>query len=109
VLKFFLFPSSRYLQGKWWHQLARVVWWAWSILLVYTWIDLFVNDAGSPWRKVASGVPLGGDIVSEVMAIAILVLMTILVPYFTLLIPGLIYRIVLYVATGEAWKDQKAV
>jgi hypothetical protein len=75
---------------------------------VYTWIDVFVSDPGSPWRRALSGVPLGNDTFSEDMAIAVLVFMTILVPYSTLLVAGLIYRVVLYVTTGKAWKDQPA-
>jgi hypothetical protein len=117
-----------YLATQWWHRLATVVFWAWFVfVLLHAWklligdpfiscVDtqiLYETTLGKPSTldcggnafaylllnlKTSSALEVGGG---SILVAAVL--------YVVVVLPSVLYRLVLYVAKGGAWRDAKAV
>ena len=94
------FPDSEYLAGKWWHRLAVVLFWTWLLFATGLLIvglfdifdDLFLYDDLSlhfEWRLIGW---------------AIFVLLGYAASLF---FPSVVYRAILFICTGSAWKGTK--
>ena len=97
MIEFFLFPNSTYLGERWWHRLATVAFWLWLaglvILALVNLVELASSSSANPTLPDVNGI--------GIIAISIL--------YVLVILPSLLYRIVLYVAKGSAWKDPRSV
>ena len=116
-----LFPRSNYLANQWWHRLATVIFWIWLVaIVVYLYNNLIYDPFASCIQvKIAlSGEPSGLNCGSNpfdyawinisaeslpssllsggILAIAI---------YVATILPSLAYRILLYIAKGNSWRD----
>ena len=126
MTKVLLCPRSRYLASRWWHRLATVIFWAWFVFVLgYCWNAGIVE----PWSscintKAQSKIVLGrpsdldcgasavsyfmqnakGSSPSEIGFGLIFVVAALDVALAT---PGLLYRLVLYIAKGRTWRDAK--
>lgn len=120
MLRAFLFPQSEYLVTQWWHRLAKVLTVVWTVFVLGYAYMAFVT---APWEtcmeakrlyeivlKEPSPANCGATPVSAAWsfmhtargvedAIAILVAL-----YVALCLPGLLYRVILYIAKGKAWR-----
>jgi len=95
------FPHSEYLAGKWWHRLAVVLFWTWLLfatgLLMVGLFDIFddlflYDDLFLHFRW-------------ELIGWAILVLLGYAASLF---FPSVLYRAILFVCTGSAWKGTRS-
>jgi hypothetical protein len=122
----FLFPRSQYLNEQWWHRLATVVFWAWLVFVCVSCLNTLVLDPFSSCMqtKIQSEILLGKpsdlNCGSNAFGYAFLnfketaaleaagaTVFFVSVLFLFLAIPGLFYRIVLYIAKGSSWKDTK--
>jgi hypothetical protein len=99
MIEFFLFPNSTYLRERWWHRLATVALWSWLPGLVFLALGK-LGDLASSW-PVDANAPLPDVIGFGVVATSVL--------YVLAILASLLYRIVLYVAKGSAWRDPPSV
>ena len=118
----FLFPGSKQLADKWWHRLAGVIFWLW-LAIVGCWLAFGISYGVdlSCWRgeygdftmaqcdQNASAYALAYFLSRPVFTLAVLLGRSLLLLYLALLMPGLIYRVGLFVTRGESWKDHRGV
>jgi hypothetical protein len=123
----FLFPRSQYLVAHWWHRFATVLFWAWFVFILFSALNILVFEpfTSCVQTKIQSEMLLDkpsdldcGDnafgyallnaressaleVIAGVGALALIL-------FCALALPGLLYRLVLYVAKGSSWKDAEA-
>jgi len=85
------FPDSAYLADKWWHRLATVILWIW--LICATWLAIHeLWDQFEFARAFGSYLDPG-----ESATVCVLWLLSLFVPI-------VVYRVILFVCIGSAWK-----
>jgi hypothetical protein len=89
------FPDSEYLADKWWHRLAIVIFWSWLLLAT----GVFLGIAGEIWDH---SIDFDWNEISEIL---FLLLPLYVVSWF---LPTVVYRAILFVCTGSAWKGTKS-
>lgn len=127
VTKALLFPRSAYLSTYWWHRFAIVIFWLWFVFVLgYCWhaivhspfmscintkiqtelvlrepseLDCGSNEVAYFTQNLKSS--SASEIVGGFVFFAVVL-------YIILALPGLLYRLVLYIAKGSDWKDVKA-
>lgn len=118
VLSTFLFPDSPGLRTRWWHRLAVVGVWCWISYIILAFLKAVILDPHASCTAVKYSQYSDGSLdcgnifsyafrtLSESSAgeIAFTSALVIFVGYIAVLIPSLSYRVVLYIATGGAWK-----
>ena len=92
----YYFPSSSYLSEKWWHRLAIVIFWSWvaaavflsgaCLIMLYEAMQGLYTDQGAIPRISALAI---GALASP-------------------LVPSVVYRAILFIATNGAWKEGAA-
>ncbi|MXS81136.1 hypothetical protein SAMN05216317_1195 [Nitrosomonas eutropha] len=126
ISRVLLFPHSEYLAQHWWHRLAKTIFWGWFIFaLGFCWKVLVADPYMSCIRtKIQSEVLLnkpsdlecGRNAVDYLIAnastsstseIVFGSLFFVAVLYLALASPGLLYRLLLYIAKGSEWKDAR--
>jgi succinate dehydrogenase/fumarate reductase cytochrome b subunit len=105
LLSVLYFPDSAYLAAKWWHRLALVILWMWLILAVagavHALWDIwegfefarYLRDKGEyydPYDRAAQELIEGAAYLLSV------------------LVPVVVYRVLLFVGVGNAWKGEPA-
>jgi hypothetical protein len=123
----FLFPRSQYLVARWWHRFATVLFWAWFVFVLVSALNILVFEPFTSCVQIkiqsemlldkpsnldcganAFGYALlNGRESSALEVIAGTAALSFII-FFALALPGLVYRLVLYVAKGSSWKDAKA-
>jgi hypothetical protein len=122
------FPRSAYLARQWWHRLATVIFWFWFVFVLgFCWHIIFASPFTSCINtkiqtelllQVPSNLDCGSNAISyfvqnlktsSLLEIAGGFVIFVLALYVVLLAPSLIYRLVLYVAKGSAWRDAKTI
>ena len=114
----FLFPSSQYLREKWWHRFASVVLWAWvaaTIFFTLKWFvfDLYYNCTDSKTAAQLSDLACGSGpfdflasiFVNDAAGAGRFYFFILIAMAISLLLPGILYRVILYIAKGRSWKD----
>ena len=117
ITKALLFPSSSYLRTRWWHRLAKVIFWAWFLVVLAWLINAVLLDPYSSCVTFNVRFQMATDAVStlkcgdnafdhllsriSVGGVAFFAVLT----YIGLVLPGLAYRLGLYIAKGSSWKD----
>jgi hypothetical protein len=91
------FPDSEYLADKWWHRLATVIFWI-CFLLVAAHLIHAVWDI---WEGYDYQLNYDGDIdwgerFGKVVIYAA-----------SLFLPSIVYRVMLFIGMGSAWKGTK--
>lgn len=115
------FPSSAYLENRWWHRLALVFFWAWLIFLVglaFNWLVAAPYDDCLHIKYIAlrdgSSFDCGSNPIDYALAnLASEGLASVLVGaafssfglYIFALAPTVLYRLILFVAKGKAWQQ----
>lgn len=124
VMKIFLFPRSTYLIAQWWHRLATVIFWFWFVFVLgFCWHTIIAKPFTSCIEtkiqtelilKEQSTLDCGSNAISYFMQnlnestpteIGAGILIFTVVLYVVLLAPTLIYRLLLYVVKGGAWRN----
>lgn len=120
IKKVLLFPSSIYLDRQWWHRFATVIFWAWLAWIAFYAFkivldafekcierDLLIKqmspDSSNSCRSNAFDYAFYNMTSSSLFEWMILLLLS----GFWILLPSVVYRIVLYVAIGTAWKNSE--
>lgn len=110
VMKWLRFPQSGWLAQYWWHRLATVVFWAWGAFWVYL---LWGYCAYNAWQDCNRSVPADGDVFcgsnpwsgllfgKQADVLPLLLITTVA----GLFLPTVLYRISLFVVTGDKWKN----
>ena len=125
MMKVFLFPRSTYLSTHWWHRLATVIFWFWFVfVLAFCWHELIVKPFTSCIEtnvqyEIHFNKPSGLDCGPNAVAYAIQdlknsstlevvggFLIFTIVLYIALAIPSLLYRLGLYIAKGDSWRNE---
>lgn len=99
MIEFFLFPNSTYLKERWWHRLAIVAFWSWLVGLV-------IFALGKLGELQSSSPSFANPTLPDAIGFG-MIAMSIL--YVVAILPSLLYRIVLYVAKGSAWRDPPSI
>ena len=82
------FPDSAYLADKWWHRLAVVIFWGWLLLATGVMIAIAFEHYGSHDFKL-------------------MMLLCLLIYSASLFLPSVVYRAILFICTGSAWKGKE--
>lgn len=89
------FPDSAYLAAKWWHRLATVVLWIWLIWAT----GIAIHEL---WEQFEYARTVGTHLdPSESATVCVLWLLSLFVPI-------VVYRVILFVCAGDAWKGEPA-
>lgn len=125
-MKAFLFPCSTYLAARWWHRLAKVIFWVWFVFVLgYCWNVVVLTPFDSCmnlkiqmeiFQREPSGLDCGTSAVSYFIRnsidtaapaeIGVGFIIVIAVLYLALIAPSLLYRLVLYIAKGSTWRER---
>jgi hypothetical protein len=119
LMRILLFPRAAFLTDKWWHRLAMVMFWLWLPAVLIGALHFAVL---SPFRAcidvmVSLGAPVAGACGSNAFSYAFMPTDSLSINllnlafafaglYLSLCMPGLSYRLALYVIKGGSWKDQ---
>ena len=123
--KIFLFPRSTYLAAHWWHRLAKVIFWAWFVLvfgyclnqvILKPFLSCIDTEIQSKSYLGESSDLCGENAVdyftskvkrSSTSEIGVGFIFFTAVFYAVLVAPSLLYRLVLYIAKRGDWRDVK--
>jgi hypothetical protein len=95
------FPAPPSLNTKWWHRLATALFWLWSLICV-----LVVAVFGALMLRAVAAIndpdvgQLSGDAGDPSYCLMVMVTWSVL-----LFLPGVIYRIFLFITRGDSWKE----
>lgn len=122
-MKFFLFPQSPYLSTRWWHRLATVLFWVWAVYALYFFFGEYVRDPYVQCVSIrthmlqvlpdANPLNCGTDAFDYFSnslhergngRAAFMCGLLAVMFYMALAVPGLVYRLLLYIGKGKAWK-----
>lgn len=91
------FPTSEYLSNKWWHRLATVIFWIWLLMatasLIHAVWDIW---EAYEYQTNENGYIDWGERFGKVVIYAA-----------SLFLPSVVYRVILFIGTGSAWKGTK--
>ncbi len=106
----FFFPDSVYLAAKWWHRLALVIFWMWLI-----WAMAFAMHAlwdiweGFEYARYRRDVGEYSDLYDDPYERAYREIIEGVAYLLSVFVPVIVYRVLLFVGVGNAWKGEAAL
>lgn len=102
----FFFPDSAYLTTRWWHRLALVIFWMWLIWAVagttHALWDIWEGFSYTPHPEFGDNSytytydEAYGELIEGVAYL------------LSVFVPVVVYRVLLFVGVGNAWKGEPA-
>jgi len=99
------FPDSAYLAEKWWHRLALVIFWMWlicalAVAIVALW-EVWEAFEYARYLRASGEYYDAYNRAAEMLSMGTAFLLSVFVPV-------VVYRVLLFVGVGNAWKGEPA-